>query len=53
MPTAQMGNSPIREENFVPNVLQLYNDELKDIFKVRVNPVMTIGGLKQRIADKY
>lgn len=35
------------------NVLQLFNAESKEIFKVRVNPVLTVGGLKQRVATRY
>lgn len=35
------------------NILNIFNDERKEIFKVRVNPVMTIGGLKTRIAQHY
>ena len=28
------------------NILSVYNDKTKEIFQVRVNPVMNIGGLK-------
>ena len=35
------------------NILSIFNDQTKEIFKVRVNPVMTLGGLKQRIAAHY
>ena len=35
------------------NIINVYNEELKDIFQVRVNPILTIGALKQRIAFNY
>ena len=38
---------------YMQNILSVYNEQSKEILKVRVNPVMTIGGLKQRIAQKY
>jgi len=31
---------------FMANILNIYNDQNKEIFQVRVNPVLTIGGLK-------
>ena len=31
---------------YMQNILSVYNEQTKEIFKVRVNPVMTIGGLK-------
>ena len=35
------------------NVLSVFNPAQKEIFKIRVNQVMTIGGLKERVASKY
>ena len=35
------------------NILGIFNDQTKEIFKVRVNPVMTLGGLKNRIGAHY
>mmetsp|Transcript_13135 Transcript_13135/g.20418 ORF Transcript_13135/g.20418 Transcript_13135/m.20418 type:complete len:130 (-) Transcript_13135:453-842(-) len=35
------------------NVLSVYNESTKQILQVRTNPIMTVGGLKQRIALKY
>ena len=35
------------------NILSIFNVQTKEIFKVRVNPVMTLGGLKTRIAAHY
>jgi hypothetical protein len=35
------------------NILSIFNDQTKEIFKVRVNPVMTLGGLKNRIGAHY
>lgn len=38
---------------YMENIINVYNEELKDIFQVRVNPILTIGALKQRIAFNY
>lgn len=38
---------------YMQNILSVYNEQTKEILKVRVNPVMTIGGLKLIIAQKY
>jgi len=38
---------------YMENILSVYNDQTKEIFQVRVNPVMNIGGLKQKIAAHY
>ena len=38
---------------YMPNILSVFNEEQKDIFQIRVNPVLTIGGLKMRIAAHY
>lgn len=35
------------------NILSVYNEQLKEIFQVRSNPVLTIGGLKDRVALHY
>lgn len=45
-----MGGKPSKA---LSNILSVYNDQLKEIFQVRVNPVLTVGGLKQRIANHY
>lgn len=37
----------------MPNILSVYNEKSKEIFQIRVNPVMTVGGLKSRIACHY
>lgn len=37
----------------VPNLFTIFNSKTKEIFQVRVNPVMTIGGLKSKISGKY
>lgn len=37
----------------IPNLFTLFNAKTKEIFQVRVNPVMTIGGLKSKISSKY
>lgn len=38
---------------FMANIISVYNDQTKEIFQVRVNPVLTIGGLKIRVAAHY
>jgi uncharacterized protein YhbP (UPF0306 family) len=35
------------------NIISVYNEQTKEIFQVRVNPVLSIGGLKERIASHY
>lgn len=37
----------------VRNLFTLFNQQTKEIFQMRVNPVMTIGGLKKKIQEKY
>jgi hypothetical protein len=34
------------QELYMPNIISVYNEETKEIFQIRVNPVLTIGGLK-------
>ena len=49
-------NSPCvsyQQPKTTTNVLSVFNPARKEIFKVRVNRVMTIGGLKERVATKY
>ena len=48
-----MSSSAASRKVVAANILQLFNAESKEIFKVRVNPVLTVGGLKQRVATRY
>lgn len=43
----------VSKKPHVPNLFTLFNSKTKEIFQVRVNPVMTIGGLKSKISSKY